>query len=449
MPVFNYAKKEVNVKVVYYGPGLSGKTTNLQQIHEGIKPEFKGKLVSLATQTDRTLFFDFMPLELGSLGGYKVRLHIYTVPGQVHYNATRKLVLKGVDGVVFIADSQRAMSDANVESFLNLEKNLQSYGKALVDLPHLIQANKRDLDDIASMDEIGALLNRYGAPLTEAVASEGKGALETLTEIVRMVMRGLRDQFRRQINEREDEASVTDAVSAPEPPPAPAPVAEPMVVSDTVSDPVPEPPRPDPSRGEPETAVTDRAQPIRVNIPVKGIGTLELSIMVTAKIVEEDRSLEVQVESAAIEGAEPEIDTDTDTDTVLEPVFTSGEAVVDKPEPEPETETVTETETPPPLGEESAEPLGAPLDGQEMDPEVEPLDVPEAPLPEVFLDDEKILTDDDAAPADTIATDSTEHPLDRYDPTAKPIDLFAESGDEPAPQEPAPKKKGFFGRFKK
>ena len=113
MPVFNYAKKEVNLKIVYYGPGLSGKTTNLQAIHDGIKPEFKGKLVSLATQTDRTLFFDFMPLELGSLEGFRVRLHLYTVPGQVHYNATRTLVLKGVDGVVFVADSQPDKMDEN------------------------------------------------------------------------------------------------------------------------------------------------------------------------------------------------------------------------------------------------------------------------------------------------------------------------------------------------
>ena len=228
MPVFNYAKKEVNLKIVYYGPGLSGKTTNLQAIHDGIKPESKGKLVSLATQTDRTLFFDFMPMELGSFGGFRIRLHLYTVPGQVHYNATRKLVLKGVDGVVFVADSQRAMAEANLESFSNLEKNLRSYGKDLEEMPHLIQANKRDLEDILSMEEIASMVNRNDAPMTEAVASEGTGVIETLSEIIRMVMRGLKDQLsmpRKEEAAEEDrtrsERARREPVSPPEEEPGP------------------------------------------------------------------------------------------------------------------------------------------------------------------------------------------------------------------------------------
>jgi len=224
LPVFNYAKKEVNLKIVYYGPGLSGKTTNLQSIHDGIKPESKGKLVSLATQTDRTLFFDFMPMELGNFGGFKIRLHLYTVPGQVHYNATRKLVLKGVDGVVFVADSQKAMAEANIESFSNLEKNLLSYGKALEEIPHLIQANKRDLEDILSLEEISSRLNRHGALVTEAVASEGTGVMETLSEIIRMVMRSLRDQLARQRGE-EPAAEVKDRRESP--PKAPVPASKP------------------------------------------------------------------------------------------------------------------------------------------------------------------------------------------------------------------------------
>lgn len=215
MPVFNYAKKEVNLKIVYYGPGLSGKTTNLQSIHDGIKPGSKGKLVSLATQTDRTLFFDFMPMELGSFGGFRIRLHLYTVPGQVHYNATRKLVLKGVDGVVFVADSQRPMAEANLESFSNLEKNLRSYGKALEEIPHLIQANKRDLANILSMEEVASMLNRHDAPLTEAVASDGTGVIETLSEIVRMVMRGLREQLYTPQNERASGEKVPEKEVAP------------------------------------------------------------------------------------------------------------------------------------------------------------------------------------------------------------------------------------------
>ncbi len=195
MPVFNYAGKEVNIKIVYYGPGLSGKTTNIQFIHENIRPEVKGKLVSLATQTDRTLFFDFLPMELGTLGGYKIRLHLYTVPGQVHYNATRKLVLKGVDGVVLVADSQKAMKEANLESLENLKKNLQSYGKDLEILPHIIQGNKRDLDDLLSVDELNSLLNRYDAPFMEAIGNKGVGVLESLREILKLVMRSLKDQF--------------------------------------------------------------------------------------------------------------------------------------------------------------------------------------------------------------------------------------------------------------
>jgi len=195
MPVIDFHKKVVNFKIVYYGPGLSGKTTNIQYIHEQIKPELKGKLVSLATQTDRTLFFDFLPMDLGEMSGYKIRLHLYTVPGQVHYNATRKLVLKGVDGVVFVADSQSSMKDANIESFLNLEKNLHSYGKSLEDIPHLIQGNKRDLDDLTPMADLESILNRYGAPVVEAVATDGPGVLDTLREVVKIVIKAAKDQL--------------------------------------------------------------------------------------------------------------------------------------------------------------------------------------------------------------------------------------------------------------
>ena len=195
MPVIDFHKKVVNFKIVYYGPGLSGKTTNIQYIHEQIKPELKGKLVSLATQTDRTLFFDFLPMDLGEMSGYKIRLHLYTVPGQVHYNATRKLVLKGVDGVVFVADSQSTMKDANIESLLNLEKNLHSYGKSLEDIPHLIQGNKRDLDDLTPMADLESILNRYGAPVVEAVATDGPGVLDTLREVVKIVIKAAKDQL--------------------------------------------------------------------------------------------------------------------------------------------------------------------------------------------------------------------------------------------------------------
>jgi signal recognition particle receptor subunit beta len=210
MAIFDYQKREINLKVVYYGPGLSGKTTNIQHIYDKTRPEHKGKLVSLATQTDRTLFFDFLPIELGTLGGYKVRFHLYTVPGQVHYDATRKLVLKGVDGVIFVADSQREMKDANIQSLVNMEKNLLSYNKKLRDLPVVLQANKRDLPSVMSMEEMNQLLNRYGFPLVEAVAARGTGVLETLRLISKLVLRSMKDRV-----DEETSAAVSPAVRPP------------------------------------------------------------------------------------------------------------------------------------------------------------------------------------------------------------------------------------------
>jgi len=194
MALLNYSNREVNAKIVYYGPGLSGKTTNIDCIYKKLKPEQKGKLVSLATQTDRTLFFDFLPIELGEVKGFKTRFHLYTVPGQVFYNATRKMVLKGADGVVFVADSQRQMMDANIESLKNLEENLIAYGKTLETIPHVIQFNKRDLSNAVPLEEIYKKLNRFNAPFFEAVAVEGKGVMETLSAAAKMVLRNLREQ---------------------------------------------------------------------------------------------------------------------------------------------------------------------------------------------------------------------------------------------------------------
>jgi signal recognition particle receptor subunit beta len=194
MALLSYSNREVNAKIVYYGPGLSGKTTNIDCIYKKMKPEQKGKLVSLATQTDRTLFFDFLPIDLGEVKGFKTRFHLYTVPGQVFYDSTRKMVLKGTDGVVFVADSQRQMMDANIESLKNLEENLNAYGKTLAKIPHVIQFNKRDLSNAIPLEEMYKKLNRYNAPFFEAVATEGKGVLETLTAAAKMVLRNLREQ---------------------------------------------------------------------------------------------------------------------------------------------------------------------------------------------------------------------------------------------------------------
>jgi signal recognition particle receptor subunit beta len=190
--LFNYATRELSAKVVYYGPGLSGKTTNIEMVHKMLRPDQKGRLISLPTETDRTLFFDFLPIDLGQIKGFKVRFHLYTVPGQVFYNATRRLVLQGVDGVVFVADSQREMANSNMESLKNLIDNLSSYGKKLEDLPFIIQYNKRDLKNVMSVQEMDQALNYLHVPTFEAVAPAGKGVTETLVAISRLVFAHLR-----------------------------------------------------------------------------------------------------------------------------------------------------------------------------------------------------------------------------------------------------------------
>ena len=192
MTFINYASREINCKIVYYGPGLCGKTTNLQYIFDSTAPQARGKLISLATETDRTLFFDFMPLELGTVRGFKTRFHLYTVPGQVFYDASRKLILKGVDGVVFVADSQEERMDANVESLYNLEENLQSQGYDLLKLPYVLQLNKRDLNNIVPVDDLASELQRKGEPVIEAVASTGQGVFDTLKAVAKQVLTELR-----------------------------------------------------------------------------------------------------------------------------------------------------------------------------------------------------------------------------------------------------------------
>ncbi len=191
MALVNHTTREINAKIVYYGPGLCGKTTNIHLIYHRIAPNQRGKLISLATEADRTLFFDFLPVELGTIKNYKVRFHLYTVPGQVFYNATRKLVLKGADGVIFVADSQRAMLDANLESLVNLRDNFAEQGVAIAEFPMVIQYNKRDLPDILSVDELNAALNPREVPFYEAVATAGDGVLKTFTAISKLVLQDM------------------------------------------------------------------------------------------------------------------------------------------------------------------------------------------------------------------------------------------------------------------
>ncbi len=192
MSFINYASREINCKIVYYGPGLCGKTTNLQYIYKKTNPGIRGKMISLATETERTLFFDFLPLALGSIRGFKVRFHLYTVPGQVFYDASRKLILKGVDGVVFVADSQVERMEANAESLENLRLNLQEQGYDLDKLPYVIQYNKRDLPNITSVTEMKVLINPDGQPDFEGVATTGVGVFTTLKSVARLVLIELR-----------------------------------------------------------------------------------------------------------------------------------------------------------------------------------------------------------------------------------------------------------------
>ena len=222
--MINYATREINCKIVYYGPGLGGKTTNLEHVYEKVSPSTRGKLISLATETERTLFFDFLPVDLGTIRGFRTRFHLYTVPGQVYYNASRKLILRGVDGVVFVADSQADRAEANVEAMQNLYDNLTEHGYDLTRLPFVIQYNKRDLPDAAPVAELDAMLNpgwevsdparqrpadnpfRPGealverlptgewwerAPSFEAVASSGAGVFDTLKAVSKLVVRAI------------------------------------------------------------------------------------------------------------------------------------------------------------------------------------------------------------------------------------------------------------------
>ena len=191
MSFINYASREINCKIVYYGPGLCGKTTNLQFIYNKTAEESKGKMISLATETERTLFFDFLPLALGEIRGFKTRFHLYTVPGQVFYDASRKLILKGVDGVVFVADSQEERFDANIESLENLKDNLEEQGFDIEKIPFVFQYNKRDLPNVSSVEELSDLLNPRKLPELEACAMSGEGVFETLKAVAKLVLNDL------------------------------------------------------------------------------------------------------------------------------------------------------------------------------------------------------------------------------------------------------------------
>jgi signal recognition particle receptor subunit beta len=242
MVFFNYATMQMAAKIVYYGPGLCGKTTNLHYIYSRTSPGSRGEMVSLETETDRTLFFDLLPLDVGVIGGFRTRVQLYTVPGQVFYNTTRKLVLKGVDGIVFVADSQKAMKEANVESLTNLRTNLAEIGLQLEELPLVFQYNKRDLSNILSVQELDASLNPHRAHESyEACAVLGQGVFETLKAISKLTLRSLK---KRMLGDERPTARPATAVSPPTTTvaaPAPRPQAQRVLMPEPVAAPAPAP----------------------------------------------------------------------------------------------------------------------------------------------------------------------------------------------------------------
>src|SRR5437867_4631234 len=250
MVLFNYSTRELTAKIVYYGPGLCGKTTNLQYIYESLPENVKkGKMLSLATKTDRTLFFDFLPIELGRIRGMKTRVQLYTVPGQVFYNSTRKLVLKGADGVVFVADSQSKMLEADAESYKNLEDNLREMGLRIEETPLVMQFNKRDLPHLSAVEEMNAQINRHNAPFYEAVATTGIGVEDTLKAITKLVLNNLAVKYKLDGAVVQEATPPADAAAETAPRPAPAgprpvapPAPRPAAAARTVR---PSPPQPE------------------------------------------------------------------------------------------------------------------------------------------------------------------------------------------------------------
>ena len=242
MVQINFARREVNCKIVYYGPGLSGKTTNLELIHQKAGAGIAGSLTSIATEQDRTLFFDFMPLDIGSVAGMKTKFFLYTVPGQVYYNSTRKLVLQGADGVVFVADSDPNRMPDNLESLKNLEENLKDYNLDPKKIPFVIQYNKRDLPAAVPVAELNTKINRWGVPTYEAVAVKGDGVMQTLKGLSKMIIERLNDDYGKQPG---TSAPAPAAKAAPAPAPAPAPKPAPAAKAPPPAPaPAPSPPGP-------------------------------------------------------------------------------------------------------------------------------------------------------------------------------------------------------------
>ena len=366
MVLFNYSTKELTAKIVYYGPGLCGKTTNLQYIHGNLPGNVKGKMLSLATKTDRTLFFDFLPIDLGEIRGMKTRVQLYTVPGQVFYNETRKLVLKGVDGIVFVADSQEQMLSANAESFKNLEENLKGHGLTLGEMPHVIQFNKRDLPKLATIEQLNQSVNKFNAPFYESVATTGIGIQDTLKAITKLVLLHLTRKY----DPRARPSTPTPA--APQPPvmQAPAPVpgpAETQAVPLTAIK---------PAIGAPTIEISTEAIPqpvpepaiaasVEVAVPVEVATGPEFDDNEIDQLVGEVEELEELEEIAGLQG----------TAEAANPPFEIDESNIALVEPTEEPPALTVSPSPPAEAEEDEQ--AEPEAMRSGDPEFESADGPD------------------------------------------------------------------------
>jgi len=373
MVLFNYSTKELTAKVVYYGPGLCGKTTNLQYVHQNLPENVKGKMLSLATKTDRTLFFDFLPIDLGEIRGMKTRVQLYTVPGQVFYNETRKLVLKGADGIVFVADSQEQMIKANTESFKNLEENLKAHGLTLAEMPHVIQFNKRDLPRLASIEQMNTTINKYNAPFYESVATTGIGVQDTLKAITKLVLLHLTKRY---------ESSSAGAARGAAPTPAPA-TPRPVAATPTPSPAAPAIPVAAASsaqgHGIPLSDAPARPAAVAASVPVMEPSTPDFDMGEIDDLVEEVQETEPFAAAPSLAGPlEPE-------PVPLEPVEPMFEEPPEpsaspmppaEPDPTPSFEIDHDADPQWDLGGEQALEADAPAPLPAVEPDPQPFDAP-------------------------------------------------------------------------
>jgi mutual gliding-motility protein MglA len=316
MVLVSYSGREINAKLVYYGPGLSGKTTNLEGVYAAIPESHRGKMVSMKTKTERTLFFDFLPIQLGELSGFKTRFLLYTVPGQVYYNATRRLVLKGVDAVVFVADSKRGKMDENLESLQNLEENLKEHGLDLDKIPWVIQYNKRDLPDVYTIEELERALNPRKVPSFEASAKSGEGVIESFKTISRMLLKHLSQQIGVKIVSQAEERARDAKPAGPAGQRVPAGQDPAAVQSAPTPTPQPVPERSDPEREatatavrgtEPPSGVHQPETPVNIQPPCPPIPVEEATLVVEETEPEEQGALSpVQLETTAAPTSEHE-----------------------------------------------------------------------------------------------------------------------------------------------